>query len=215
MAEIANVIARTILEELRSLVNQELCSAWGVQSDLKKLECTALAIKAVLLDAEEKKESDHRLNHWLGQLKDVLNDAENVLYEFQYQILQKEVMKRCRSTCKKVGNFFFGSNPLVFRFEVAHKIKGIRERVDDISDLKAEFNLAALIEDRKTTMYWKDMTNSCISSQNVIGRDDDKKQIINLLMQHDVDGNVSEFLELGLEVWGRPQLPSWCIMMNR
>ncbi|XP_050242531.1 putative disease resistance protein RGA1 [Quercus robur] len=43
-------------------------------------------------------------------------------------------------------------------------------------------------------MYWKDMTNSCIPSQNVIDRDDDKKQIINLLMQHDVDGNVSDFV---------------------
>ena len=80
--------------------------------------------------------SDHRLNHWLGQLKGVLNDAENVLDEFQYQILQKKVMKRCRSTRKKVGYFFSISNPLVLRFEMARKIKGIRERVDDISELR-------------------------------------------------------------------------------
>ena len=135
-----------------------------------------LAIKAVLLDVEEKQESDHRLNHWLGQLKDVLNDAENVLDEFQYQILQKEVMKRCGSTRNKVGYFFSGSNPLVFRFEMARKIKGIRERVDDISDIKAEFNLAARLEDRKTTMHRRDMTHSFIPFQNVIGRDDEKKR---------------------------------------
>uniref|UniRef100_A0A7N2M2G1 Uncharacterized protein n=1 Tax=Quercus lobata TaxID=97700 RepID=A0A7N2M2G1_QUELO len=157
-----------IVELLGSLIYEELSSAWGVQSDLKRLECTVLAMKAVLLDAEEKQESDHRLNHWLGQLKDVLNDAENVLDEFQYQILQKEVMKRCRSTHKKVGYFFSGSNPLVFHFEMARKIKGIRERVDDISDIKAEFNLAARLEDRKTTTYRRDMTHSFIPSQNVI-----------------------------------------------
>ena len=87
MAEIANVIARKILEELRSLVNQELCSAWGVQSDLKKLESTVLAIKALLFDAEEKEASNHRLSLWLGQLKGVHNDAENVLDEFQYLVL--------------------------------------------------------------------------------------------------------------------------------
>uniref|UniRef100_A0A7N2M1P1 Uncharacterized protein n=1 Tax=Quercus lobata TaxID=97700 RepID=A0A7N2M1P1_QUELO len=161
MAENAYCIAGKIVELLRSLIYEELSSAWGVQSDLKKLECTVLAIKA------------------------------------------KEVMKRCRSTRKKVGYFFSGSNPLVFRFEVAHKIKGIRERVDDISDLKAEFNLAARIEDRKTTMYWKDMTNSCIPSQNVIGRDDDKKQIINLLTQHDVDGNVSVIPIVGIGGLGK------------
>ena len=185
------------------LIYEELNSAWGVQSDLKKLECTVLAIKAVLLDVEEKQESDHRLNHWLGQLKDVLNDAENVLDEFQYQILQKEVMKRCGSTRKKVGYFFSGSNPLVFHFEMARKIKGIRERVDDISDIKAEFNLATRLEDRKTTMYRRDMTHSFIPSQNVIGRDDDKKKIINLLMQHDVDGNVSVIPIVGIGGLGK------------
>ncbi|XP_030954854.1 putative disease resistance protein At1g50180 [Quercus lobata] len=104
MAQNAYYIAGKIVELLGSLIYEELSSTWGVQSDLKKLECTVLAIKAVLLDAEEKQESDHRLNDWLGQLKDVLNDAENVLDEFQYQILQKEVMKRSRSTRKKEFN---------------------------------------------------------------------------------------------------------------
>ena len=104
MAQNTYCIAGRIVELLGSLIYEELSSAWGVQSNLKKLECTVLAMKAVLLDAEEKQESDHRLNHWLGQLKDVLNDAENVLDEFQYQILQKEVMKRCRSTCQRCGS---------------------------------------------------------------------------------------------------------------
>ncbi|KAM3691139.1 hypothetical protein ACJW31_09G172800 [Castanea mollissima] len=203
MAENAYCIAGKIVELLGSLIYEELSSAWGVQSDLKRLECTLLATKAVLLDAEEKQETDHRLNHWLGQLKDVFNDAENVLDEFQYQILQKEVLKRCRSTRKKVGYFFSGSNPLVFRFEMAHKIKGIRERVDDISDLKAEFNLAARLEDRKTTMYRRDMTHSFIPSQNVIGRDDDKKKIINLLMQPDVDRNASVIPIVGIGGLGK------------
>ncbi|KAM3691144.1 hypothetical protein ACJW31_09G173300 [Castanea mollissima] len=203
MAENAYCIAGKIVELLGSLIYEELSSAWGVQSDLKRLECTVLAIKAVLLDAEEKQETDHRLNHWLGQLKDVFDDVENVVDEFQYQILQKEVLKRCRSTRQKVGYFFSGSNPLVIRFEMAHKIKGIRERVDDISDLKAEFNLAACLEDRKTTIYRRDMTHSFIPSQNVIGRDDDKKKIINLLMQHDVDRNVSVIPIVGIGGLGK------------
>ncbi|KAL4607939.1 hypothetical protein ACB092_09G211700 [Castanea dentata] len=133
---------------------------------MTKLKDTVSAIKAVLLDAEEKQASDHRLSHWLKQLKDVLKEAEDVLDEFQYRVLQKEVMKRCKSTCKKVRYFFSGSNPLVFRFEMAHKIKRIRERVDDISALKAKFNLDARLEDRKTTMHRRDMTHSFIPSQN-------------------------------------------------
>uniref|UniRef100_A0A7N2M209 Uncharacterized protein n=1 Tax=Quercus lobata TaxID=97700 RepID=A0A7N2M209_QUELO len=45
---------RKVLEQLGSRTFQEISSAWGVQSDLKKLEHTVSAIKAVLCDAEER-----------------------------------------------------------------------------------------------------------------------------------------------------------------
>ncbi|XP_030926575.1 putative disease resistance protein RGA4 [Quercus lobata] len=206
MEEIAKGVTGKVLEQLGSLIYEELSSAWGVRSDMTKLKGTVSAIEAVLLDAEEKQASDHRLSHWLKQLKDVLKEAENVLDEFQYRVLQKEVMKRCRSTSKKVRYFFSGSNPLVFRFEMAHKIKRIREKVDDISALKNKFNLDARLEDRKTTMHRRDMTHSFIPSQNVIGRDDDKKQIINLLMQQDADRNVNVIPIVGIGGLGKTTL---------
>ena len=56
---------------------------------------------------------------------------------------------------------------------MAHKIKGIRERVDDISALKAEFNLVAQLEVRKITMHKRDMshmTHSFVPPQIVISR---------------------------------------------
>ena len=55
----------------------------GVGGELTKLKRTMLAIEAVLLDAEEQQASNHSLRTWLGELKDVLKDAENVLDEFQ------------------------------------------------------------------------------------------------------------------------------------
>ncbi|KAM4080174.1 hypothetical protein ACB094_09G171700 [Castanea mollissima] len=184
MAENGYGIAVKVLELLGSVTYEELSSAWGVRSDLTKLERTVKAIKAVLLDAEEKQASDHRLSIWLGELKDILQDAENVLDEFQYRILQKEVMKRNGSTSKKVSNFFSSSNPLAVRFEMAHKIKGIRKRVDEIAAEKDKFNLAQGLVDRKLNMQeWRDMTHSFVDPRNVIGRDDAKKNIIHLLMK--------------------------------
>ena len=183
MAEIGYGIAVKVLELLGSVTYQELSSAWGVRSDLTKLERTVKTIEAVLLDAEEKQARDHRLSIWLGELKDVLQDAENVLDEFQYRILQKEVMKRHGSTSKKVSNLFSSSNPLAVRFEMAHKIKNIRKRVDEIAAEKDKFNLAQGLEDRKLNMQeMRDMTHSFVDPRNVIGRDDAKKYIIHLLM---------------------------------
>ena len=178
MAEIGYGVAVKVLELLGSVIYQELSSAWGVRSDLTKLERTVKTIEAVLLDAEEKQARDHRLSIWLGELKGVLQDAENVLDEFQYRILQKEVMKRHGSTSKKVSRLFSSSNPLVVRFEMAHKIKNIRKRVDEIAAEKDKFNLAQGLEDRKLNMQeMRDMTHSFVDPRNVIGRDDARKNI--------------------------------------
>ena len=178
MAEIAHCLTGNVLQQLGSLIYQEVSSAWGVKSDLTKLERTVKAINAVLLDAEEKQASDHGLSLWLGELKDVLKDAENVLDEFQYIVLQKEVMKRNGSTSKKVSYLFSSSNPLAVRFEMAHKIKGTRKRVEEIAAEKDKFNLAQGLVDRKFNMQERrDMTHSFVDPRNVIGRDDARKNI--------------------------------------
>ncbi|XP_030925534.1 putative disease resistance protein RGA4 isoform X2 [Quercus lobata] len=191
MAEIGYGIAVKVLELLGSRTFQEISSAWGFKGDLKKIGRRVLAIKAVLIDAEEKQASNEKLRTWLRELKDVLIDAENVLDEFQYRVLQKDVMKINGSSRKKVRFFFSGSNPLVFRFKMANKIKGVRERLDDISALKDEFNLDAQLEDRNPTVNRRDTTHSFVPSQNVIGRGDDKEKIMDLLMQLDASRNVS------------------------
>ncbi|XP_065635298.1 putative disease resistance protein RGA4 [Quercus suber] len=207
MAEIGYGVAVKVLELLGSVTYEELSSAWGVRSDLTRLEGTVKAIKAVLLDAEEKQASDHRLSFWLGKLKDVLKDAENVLDEFQYIVLQKEVMKRNGSTSKKVSNFFSSSNPLAVRFEMAHKIKGIRKRVDEIAAEKDNFNLAQGLEGRKLNMQERrDMTHSFVNPSNVIGRGYDKEKIMDLLMQLDASRNVSVIPIVGIGGLGKTTL---------
>ena len=130
--EIVSDIAVKVLEELGSRFFQEFSLVWGVPNDLKKLESTAVAIEAVLFDAGQKQASDARLRTWLRELRDVLRDAEEVLGDVQYRNVRK---------------FFSGSNPLVFRFKMAHKIKHIRKRLDDIAADKSRFSLAERLED--------------------------------------------------------------------
>ncbi|KAM3691142.1 hypothetical protein ACJW31_09G173100 [Castanea mollissima] len=203
MAEIGYGIAVKVLELLGSRTFQEISSAWGFKGDLKKIGRRVLAIKAILIDAEEKQASNERLRTWLRELKDVLIDAENVLDEFQYRVLQKDVMKINGSSRKKVRFFFSGSNPLLFRLKMAHKIKGVREKLDDIAALKDEFGLAVRPEDEKTIMNRRDMTHSFVNPSNVIGRGDDKGKIMDLLMQQDTSRNVSVIPIVGIGGMGK------------
>ncbi|KAK2997370.1 hypothetical protein RJ639_025798, partial [Escallonia herrerae] len=50
----------SLLEKLGSLALEELFLASGVESEAKRIEDTLSIIKAVLLDAEEKQEKNHR-----------------------------------------------------------------------------------------------------------------------------------------------------------
>ena len=141
MTELVSSVAEKVTEKLGSIVYQEICLAWGIESDLNKLKLIMSAIQAKLLDAEEKQAKERGLSLWLGELKDVLYDAVDVVDEFECEALRKQVVKTHGSTSKKVRRFFSCSNPLDFRFKMGHRMKEIRERLEEIKKVIDQFNL--------------------------------------------------------------------------
>ncbi|KAF2307942.1 hypothetical protein GH714_033574 [Hevea brasiliensis] len=97
-------VAEKVLEKVTSYAYQEICFAWGLQGELKKLEDILLTVKAVLLDAEEKQASDHQLRVWLAKLEDALYDAEDVLDEFECENQRRRVLQLYGTTIKKVSD---------------------------------------------------------------------------------------------------------------
>ena len=124
-----------------------------------------------------------------------------MLDEFQYQVLQKKVMKTYGSS-----HFFSSSNPLAVRFAMAHKIKGIRESLDAIDAVKNTFNLAQGLEDKKISMHERRETHSFIPPENIVGRDDDKEKNIRLLMQQNAGRNVGVIPIVGMGGLGKTTL---------
>ncbi|XVF30501.1 hypothetical protein REPUB_Repub16aG0063500 [Reevesia pubescens] len=178
-------IAENILSKLSNLAYEEIRLAWGVQSDLEKLQETLNTIKDVLLDAEEKQAHNHQLRGWLQKLKYACYDAEDLLDEFEIEALRKQVLKQ-RSIGKKVRNFFSSSNPLAFRFRMAHKIKSITKRFGEIAALKANFHLIERhVHGPSHVLRLQRETHSFVQASEVIGRDEEKQRIIKKLMQDD------------------------------
>ncbi|XP_042946635.1 disease resistance protein RGA2-like [Carya illinoinensis] len=106
MVDIVSSLAASLLQKFGSLVYQEFCLAWGVQSDLQKLESTISDINInELLDAEYKQASNPMLRNWLGRLKVVLSDAEDVIDEIEYKVLRKQAIRAYRSTSSKLPPF--------------------------------------------------------------------------------------------------------------
>ena len=121
-------IADRVLGKLGSAIIQEVGRAWGVKSELEDLRDTSSAIRAVLLDAEGKQATNHQLRDWLEKLKDAFYDAEDIVDEFEYEALRRQVVALW-SFKTKVRSFF--SSPIssvAFNLKMGHRVKKIRER---------------------------------------------------------------------------------------
>ncbi|XWS57361.1 hypothetical protein CRYUN_Cryun09bG0168000 [Craigia yunnanensis] len=179
-------IVNNVLVKLTTDAYREISRAWGVQSDFQRLNDFLTTVKDVLLDAEEKQANNNQLRNWLQNLKDACYDAKDVLDEFEIEALRKEVLKQ-RSIGSKVGNFFSCSNPLAFRFRMAHKIKKVAERFGEIAALKNNFHLTERHNGNSHAVRLDRETHSFVQAADIIGRDEDKEKIVTTLMQDPTD----------------------------
>jgi len=177
-------IAKSLLGKLGSFAVQEFCLAWGLEAGIARLEKRLSAIAAVLSDAEQKQSKNDKIRFWLNDLGEVLYDAEDVLDEIECETLRRQVVKTTGSTSRKVRRFFSSSNKIAFRLRMGHKIKSIIERLAEISSLKSDFNLSEQAIDCSHVLHEETgMNRSFESFSGLIGRDEDKERIINLLAE--------------------------------
>ncbi|KAJ9705750.1 hypothetical protein PVL29_003716 [Vitis rotundifolia] len=119
-------IADRLLGKATSLALQQVGLAWSVYNELQNLKATLSTIRT--------------LTNWLGKLKDCFYDAKDVLDEFEYDTLLREVVNE-GGIKRKVRHFFSNSNPFAFRFKMGNKMKEIRERLDKVAADADKFNL--------------------------------------------------------------------------
>ena len=180
MAEVVvSVVAKGIIAKVVSLASEHISSAWGFKEELEKLRVSLTKIQAVLHDAEKRQVSHEPVRIWLLELKDVAYRADNVLDEFGYEILRQKVETQNK---KKVRSFFSLSNPVVFPFKMANKIKNINQSLDRIKTDIAAFGLR-MESVKSIPKFGLDReTDSFIDDSEVIGRGDDVLEIVNLLI---------------------------------
>ncbi|CAI8613970.1 unnamed protein product [Vicia faba] len=201
-------LADSLIAKVASLACEEASQVLNVYADLQQFTQTISYIKSVLMDAEQKQKSSTdefwELRNWMWRVRNVLLDAENVLDEVEFRNLRKKANDSTMIT--KV--FFSSSNPIVFRFRVAHKIKEINKRLDKIAADRNNFGLQTIeIHNDTQVAHGGEMTYSRVINSDVIGRQHDKEKIIKILVQHDNnDTNLSVIPIVGLGGLGKTTL---------
>ncbi|XP_022934780.1 putative disease resistance protein RGA4 isoform X1 [Cucurbita moschata] len=176
-------VATSLVTKLGSLAITEIQLLWGVYDELDKLKHTISAMKAVLLDAEKQQSNSHAVKNWISRVKQAFYDVDDLIDEFAYETLRRQVMAEDKRWAKEVREIFSIPQQNAFRYKMSHKIKDIREKLKDIDDDKNKFCFSELIVNTRDNELRKSReTFSFICDDEVVGRDDDKKAIIDLLL---------------------------------
>ncbi|XP_034705557.1 putative disease resistance protein RGA3 [Vitis riparia] len=193
-------IAEKILTKLGSLAVQEIELARGARKELPNLVETLTTIKAVLLNAEEQQQDDPGVENWVRRFKDVIYDADDLLDDFAAYELGRGGIAR------QVSRFFSSSNQVAFHFRMGHRIKDIRGRLDGIANDISRYNFISRATTSRRVGNTGTQTHSFVLTSEIMGRDEDKKKIIKLLLQSNNEENLSIVAIVGIGGLGKTTL---------
>ncbi|XVF37650.1 hypothetical protein REPUB_Repub20aG0027900 [Reevesia pubescens] len=198
-------LAGKLLEGLASFAGQELGLAWGFKEEINKLSKTASFIKAGLREAEEQHNNNGQITLWLKELKHVLYDVDDLLDDLSTEALRRNIMTG-NGLVKEVRLFFSKSNKLAYSLKMGHRVKAIRERLDAIAADRAKFQFSDHPVEPPIELKERDHTHSFVHAEEIIGRDDDKKKIVELLLESKPEEHVSVVPIVGIGGLGKTTL---------
>lgn len=195
---IASASLQVILERFATFALNEIGLILGVDDELRKLEKTLLKIQA-LVDLVE---DSHAINNtkawqvWLEDLKKLSYDADDLLDEISLELsrFKSKSHPQIYTNKTQVRDMVFST----FKLGLPHEISKLQKELEGIASEMDSFSLTQLI---KFGFPRRDMgiqlgSTSCGSSSvslveemNLIGREKQKEEIVEMLLTEDVGGN--------------------------
>ncbi|XP_057742780.1 putative disease resistance RPP13-like protein 1 [Arachis stenosperma] len=155
------------------------------QKLLQKLKTILNVVEAVLNDAEKKQITDSAVKRWLEDLQDAVYDADDLL---------DEVATKAATQKDPPGNFLSRFLNLQDR-EMVTRIEDIIARLEDIAKHKDILRLEKIVA---KNMSGRIESTSLVQKSDVfVGRDQDREDIVKLLLDDTNDGELSV-----IPIWG-------------
>lgn len=199
-------VTASLINKLTSLALRQFQRVRLVRDELEKLKNTIESIKVVLVDAEEKQDQNPHVRNWIGRLKKVLHDADDLLDEIAVEDLRHKLEEGTSTMVTEVRQFFSSSNPIVFHYKLARNIEKIRQQLNDVTEDMTKLNFSQRVEMiNPNEGAWRE-TSSLVLQTEIIGREDSKKEVVSLLKQTDGSKNVSLIAIVGIGGLGKTAL---------
>ncbi|KAF8038101.1 hypothetical protein BT93_B0837 [Corymbia citriodora subsp. variegata] len=181
----------------------------GVKREIEVLKERVLTLQDVLDDAEEKyyqnqNPQNRQIRVWLQNVKDAFYEAQDVLEEFDIEAIRRDLRGRY-GMCEEVRTFFSSSNQLAFKLKMTCQIRAVSVRID-ATETDRKFHL-----DKRPKREWRNReeTHSFIRGEDIIGRDGDKKEVMDFLLDSNFGENVSILPIVGIGGLGKTALAQY------
>ncbi|KAK4409458.1 putative disease resistance protein RGA3 [Sesamum angolense] len=182
MAEIViDSAVQVLVEKLIAIASEEIGLIWGVKKELASLKDSFEMIQAFLNDASNRQVEEEAAKLWLKDLENIAYEADNLLDEFNYEIIRRQVEIKNQMK-RKVCFFFCFSNPLLFRSKLAHKIKNVNMKLKRATDVADGFLIPTTVANSTTSVPLVTETDSVTVDPIVIGREKDVSMIVDMLL---------------------------------
>nr|POF25811.1 putative thiol methyltransferase 1 [Quercus suber] len=171
MAEIVlDDVVDGLVTKAFSLATEHIIFKWGFKEEFKNLLDTLYKIKVVL--HQKRQVNDESVGIWLMELRNVAYEVDNVLDEFDYEIIWQKVQFQ-NQMIDQVRSFSFCSHD---------KVKTIKQSLDKLVNDVAGFGLR--IESLKSIIKIRLDKNedSFLNDSEVVGREFDVLKILNELI---------------------------------
>ncbi|XP_073275639.1 putative disease resistance protein RGA3 [Primulina huaijiensis] len=208
MAEkLVDATVQVVVEKLLSVAAEEIGLVLGFKIELKTLEKSLKMIQAFLHDASKRHiEDDQAVKQWLQNLEDVAYEVDNLLDEFNYELIRRKVeiqspMKR--KVWSSLSSFF---NPLASRSTMGSKIKDVNMKLKNINEEASSYGLQKRVAAAADSVPLVMETNSIAVDPIFIGRDDVASTIIDGVIKSSDEVFVSVVPIVGMGGLGKTTL---------
>ncbi|XP_073008750.1 putative disease resistance protein RGA3 [Typha latifolia] len=186
MAEgaVLSTFMQVLFDRLSIAASDEFRLLRGIEKELQNMSTTLSTIQALVEDAEEKQLKDKVVRTWLANIKDVAYEMDEILDSYAAEALRSKLEGQSIGRWKKVKSYLHCicfQNGL-FNYRLAQEIKAINEKLDKLVKDRYNLGLQMFGGMNRLEITERPKTSSVVDDSSIIGREEDREKIINLLL---------------------------------